>query len=506
MADHRRSPRRAPRPVDEPTTFADLGVPSVLCEALQREDIVQPFPIQTMTVPDALRGRDVLGRGQTGSGKTLAFALPVLTRLSQQPSSRRRHPRALILAPTRELVRQIDDTLRPLASRLDLRTTTVFGGVPAGSQISALRRGVDIVVACPGRLEDLRGSGHLSLDAIEITVLDEADHMADLGFLPVVTRVLAATPRGGQRLLFSATLDRAVDGLVKRFLSDPVVHQADDDTSSVESMEHHVLHVTNTDRLAVLVDLTSAPGPTVVFTRTKHRARQLTRQLVTAGIPAVEMHGNLPQGARTRNLAAFRDGRATTLVATDIAARGIHVDDVRLVVHADPPIEHKSYLHRSGRTARAGAAGTVVTIATEDQRSAVRTLSRKAGITPVVTALQPGHPLLNELAPGTRSRRDGAEVAAQLGTEPPQQRARRPQPGGTSSNGSSSRGSSSRGSSSRGSSSRASASRGPASTRTSSNKSASSRTASNKSSSNRTGTSRSTGPNQRRRRRNAGTR
>lgn len=401
------------RPAAPTAPFADLGVPASLCAVLTRSGILDPFPIQAMTLPDALAGRDVLGRGRTGSGKTLAFTLPIAARLAddrhddrrcdrrgdrQGNAGRRRGPRALILAPTRELVRQIDATLTPLATAVGLRSTTVFGGVPAGNQIRALSRGVDIVVACPGRLEDLQQGGHVDLSSVEITVLDEADHMADLGFLPGVTRILNSTPRAAQRLLFSATLDNAVDGLVSRFLRNPVVHEADDIDASVERMEHRLLRITPSDRVAVLVELLSTPHRSVVFTRTKHRARQLTRQLVTAGVPAVEMHGNLTQGARTRNLAAFRDGTATTMVATDIAARGIHIDDVRLVVHADPPAEHKSYLHRSGRTARAGAAGIVVTLATDEQHAAVRTLNRKAGIDPIVTVVAPGHPLLREIS------------------------------------------------------------------------------------------------------------
>ncbi len=436
MADHRpRSPRpsRAARPeaptsstaeahapgtnVADPgaTTFASLGVPAELCEVMARNGITTPFPIQTATLPDSLAGRDVLGRGRTGSGKTLAFALPVLTRLAAARRDRKPgRPRALILAPTRELAIQIDAAIAPLAKPLGLRTTTVFGGVGQNPQVTALRNGVDIVVACPGRLEDLIGQGHCNLDRVEITVLDEADHMADLGFLPPVKRLMDRTPTDGQRMLFSATLDKGIDALVKRYLNDPVTHSVDSEQSPVDTMAHHVLHVTADDRLPVLVDLTSAPGRTMVFTRTKHRAKQLTRQLNAHGVPSVEMHGNLTQNVRTRNLAAFSDGRATVLVATDIAARGIHVDDVTLVIHADPPVEHKAYLHRSGRTARAGNDGTVVTLATEGQRRDVKDLARKAGIAPTVTVLKPGHPLLQELAPGQRTKKSAAEVAKAL--------------------------------------------------------------------------------------------
>ncbi|GAA1776684.1 DEAD/DEAH box helicase [Luedemannella helvata] len=380
-------------------------MPAVLCRALTAGGISTPTPIQAATLPDALAGRDVLGRGRTGSGKTFAFVLPVLTRLADPASGRRRpgRPRALILAPTRELATQIESVISPLAELLSLRTLTVFGGVAAGPQIRALRAGVDIVVACPGRLADHVEAGHVRFDDIEITVLDEADHMADLGFLPVVRRLLELTPAGSQRLLFSATLDAAVKVLVQRFLTDPVTHSVDAERAPVSTMAHHVLHVLRDERIAVLAGLASAPGRTVVFTRTKRGAKQVTRQLIAAGVPAVELHGNLAQAARGRNLSAFARGQVRTLVATDIAARGIHVDDVELVIHADPPVEHKSYLHRSGRTARAGAAGTVVTLTTADQLREVRELARKAGIVPTITQLGPGDPMLTKLAPGKRN-------------------------------------------------------------------------------------------------------
>jgi superfamily II DNA/RNA helicase len=404
------------------TGFADLGVPPALVTALARQGIVRPFPIQVATLRDAIAGRDVLGRGRTGSGKTLAFALPLLTRLAaDRPSERSREPRALVLAPTRELARQILQVIEPLAGALGLRAAAVFGGVAIGPQVNALRRGVDIVVACPGRLEDLLGSRSTSLRRIEVTVLDEADHMADLGFLPSVRRLLERTPAEGQRLLFSATLDGAVDVLVNRYLSDPVTHSVDDERSPVAEMAHHVLQLTASQRLEVVVDLTSAPGRKLVFTRTKHRARQLARQLVAAGVPAVELHGDLSQSVRTRNLDAFKTGRATALVATDIAARGLHIDDVELVIHADPPVEHKAYLHRSGRTARAGAAGTVVTLATEEQRADVARLGRHAGIKPVVTQHRRDHPILRELAPGERMLRPqpvAKEASVRARTEP----------------------------------------------------------------------------------------
>jgi superfamily II DNA/RNA helicase len=384
--------------------FAVLGVPSSLARVLADAGITTPTPIQAATLPDALAGRDVLGRGRTGSGKTYAFLLPLVARLSASGrSAGPRRPRALVLAPTRELVGQIHEALKPLAASAGLTSQTVFGGVGQNPQVQGLRRGVDIVIACPGRLEDLMGQGHCHLDAIEVTVLDEADHMADLGFLPGVRRILDRTPGDSQRLLFSATLDRAIDVLVKRYLHQPVTHEADSAQSPVAAMEHHVLHLGREFRVPVLIDLTSAPGRTVVFTRTKHGAKALARQLNRAGVPSVELHGNLSQGARTRNMEAFHSGRAETLVATDIAARGIHVDDVALVIHADPPVEHKAYLHRSGRTARAGKAGTVITLATDDQAGDVRRLTRAAGIKPQTTRIDSmRHPLLAELAPGDR--------------------------------------------------------------------------------------------------------
>ncbi|GAA3081124.1 superfamily II DNA/RNA helicase [Kribbella aluminosa] len=385
-------------------TFAELGVPESLVAALATAGVSTPFPIQAATLPDSLAGKDVLGRGRTGSGKTYAFVLPVLARLAASGTKRRpNQPRALVLAPTRELATQIQASITPLADKLGLRSMTIFGGVGHGPQITGLRKGADIVVACPGRLEDHVQAGHAKLGAVEITVLDEADHMADLGFLPAVRRILDLTPATAQRLLFSATLDAGVDVLVRRFMTDPVTHSVDSARSPVAKMTHHVLHVRPDSRLPVLVDLTAAPGRSLVFTRTKYGAKALTKKLIAQGVPAVELHGNLSQGARTRNLEAFSDGTARTLVATDIAARGIHVDGVTLVIHADPPVEHKAYLHRSGRTARAGAEGTVVTLMTDDQVRDVRDLTRKAGITPTTTKLDPGHPLLTELAPGDRT-------------------------------------------------------------------------------------------------------
>ncbi|MGB3258661.1 MAG: DEAD/DEAH box helicase [Ornithinimicrobium sp.] len=382
------------------SSFAALGVPAPLVAVLTHRGITEPTPIQQATLPDSMSGRDVLGRGRTGSGKTYAFALPLVARLAASGTPRlAKRPRSLILAPTRELAGQIAESIEPLARAVGMRTLTVFGGVGKQPQTKGLAHGVDILIACPGRLEDLINTGHARLDAVEITVLDEADHMADLGFLPGVKRLMDRTPKVGQRMLFSATLDGGIDILVKRFLTNPVSHSADSAQSPVSSMEHHVLHIEHADRLDVLTDLASAPGRSLVFTRTKHGAKKLARQLNARGVPSVELHGNLAQNARTRNLEAFHSGQAPTLVATDIAARGIHVDDVGLVIHADPPVEHKAYLHRSGRTARAGASGRVITLMTDDQVRDVKALTRAAGVTATTTRVRVGHPMLSELAP-----------------------------------------------------------------------------------------------------------
>ena len=364
------------------TSFGALGVPAPLLAPLTASGITSPFPIQASTLPDSLAGRDVLGRGKTGSGKTLAFSIPLAARLGASRSSTRAgHPRGLVLAPTRELATQIAATLAPLAKAYGLTTTTIFGGVNQNRQVAALEAGADVVVACPGRLEDLMGQGHVRLDAVEVTVIDEADHMADLGFLPGVTRILAATPAAGQRLLFSATLDNGVDKLVRRFLSDPVRHSVDEVSSPVAAMTHHVFEVADVEAKRELVrTLASGTGRRILFMRTKHQAKKLAKQLTAAGIPSVDLHGNLSQAARDRNLAAFSGGSARVLVATDVAARGVHVDGIELVVHVDPPAEHKAYLHRSGRTARAGSEGDVVTLVLPEQRRDTRDLLRKAAI------------------------------------------------------------------------------------------------------------------------------
>jgi superfamily II DNA/RNA helicase len=381
-----------------PSTFADLGVPSSLVDALARQDLTTPLPIQETTLPDTLAGRDVLGRGRTGSGKSLAFCIPLVARLAASgPDRTALRPRGLVLVPTRELANQLRLTLNPLAQATGLRTTTVYGGVSQHHQATALRRGADIVVACPGRLEDLIRQGLCDLSAVEITVLDEADHMADLGFLPAVRRLLDQTPRRGQRMLFSATLDNGVDVLVRRYLADPVTHAVDSVASAPSSMTHHVLHVTAEDKPAIVRELASGLGRSVFFTRTKHAAKRLAKQLSAAGIPTVDLHGDLAQNARDRNLAAFRSGRVRVLAATDIAARGIHVDDIELVVHVDPPAEHKAYLHRSGRTARAGSGGAVVTLATPQQRRDVAQLVRRASIRPTPITVRPGARALRDL-------------------------------------------------------------------------------------------------------------
>ena len=388
-------------------SFSQLGVPQALVSTLSKMGIDTPFPIQIDTLPDTLSGRDVLGRGKTGSGKTLAFSIPMVARLAGELSGGKRRsgrPLGLVLAPTRELATQITNVMKPLAEAMGLRVTTIFGGVSQNRQVQALRDGVDIVVATPGRLEDLKNQKLLHLDAIEITVLDEADHMADLGFLPVVTKILSATPAGGQRLLFSATLDNGVNKLVDRFLQNEVMHAVDDENSPVAKMTHHVFETSGLDAKKELVQkLASGTGRRILFMRTKHHAKKLARTLTDAGIPSVDLHGNLSQPARDRNLKAFSDGTVRVLVATDVAARGVHVDNVDLVIHVDPPMEHKAYLHRSGRTARAGAEGDVITICLPTQKGDLAGLLRKADIKVVPVLVTANSPevlsLVGEIAP-----------------------------------------------------------------------------------------------------------
>ena len=378
-------------------SFAELGVAAPLTGALADAGITVPFPIQAATLPEALAGRDILGRGRTGSGKTLAFSIPLVTALADGYTSAGR-PRGLVLVPTRELASQVAAVLAPLARTMGLTVATIFGGTGQKAQVQALRNRVDIVVACPGRLADLIEQGHCHLGDVEVSVLDEADQMADLGFLPVVRRLLEATPPEGQRMLFSATLDNAVDVLVRRFLSDPAVHSVDAVTDIPGAMVHHLLTVSPGDRVDVVAALAGGDNRSLVFTRTKHGAQKLTRQLAGAGVSAVELHGNLGQSARERNLAAFSSGAARVLVATDIAARGIHVDGIDLVIHADPPAGHKAYLHRSGRTARAGADGVVITVQSPAQAADVRGLMSRAGVRPLAANVGPGSALLRSIA------------------------------------------------------------------------------------------------------------
>lgn len=358
--------------------FGALGVPEPLCQLLAESGIRDPFPIQQATIPPALSGRDVLGQGRTGSGKTLAFSIPAVLNAAALPQPADRAPRVLILSPTRELASQIRQVVEPLAASVGLRTAAVFGGVPHASQRRQLEAGVDVLVACPGRLLDLMSEGSVRLGSVSVCVLDEADMMADHGFLPQVRRIMDALPPDGQRMLFSATLADGVPALVDRYLSDPVSHRVAD--GPPPRLTHRVLTVSSEeDRFRTLLRL-CGDGPTVVFCRTKRRTRLLARRLAEQGVRAVELHGNLSQAARTRNLAGFVSGAAQVLVATDIAARGIHVDAVSRVVHADPPAEHTAYLHRSGRTARAGQSGEVVTLVSAEQREDVSRLLRRAGV------------------------------------------------------------------------------------------------------------------------------
>ncbi|XVX21520.1 DEAD/DEAH box helicase [Actinomycetota bacterium] len=374
--------------------FAALGVPEELVLKLAKSGITEPFPIQTATIPDALAGKDVLGRGQTGSGKTLAFGLPTLTRIAASGKAAPRRPRALVLVPTRELAMQVSDALEPLAHVLGLRQRLVAGGLSYEGQIKALDRGIELLIATPGRLGDLLERGAVELDDIEVAILDEADHMADMGFLPEVTAILDRAPEGGQRLLFSATLDKGIDGLVERYLVDPVVHSTDDAQASVDTMEHHVILVEPTHKKVITAEVANREGRTVVFVRTKLGADRVAEQLREAGVFAAALHGGLTQAARNRVLGAFRDGTLPVLVATDVAARGIHVDDVSVVLQVDPPADFKDYLHRSGRTARAGERGTVVTLALPHQRRTMERMVRDAGVDTKPVKAVPGDEVL----------------------------------------------------------------------------------------------------------------
>ncbi|WP_029723873.1 DEAD/DEAH box helicase [Salinispora cortesiana] len=386
-------PPSAPELVD----FGALGLPQPLVRALARQGITTPFEIQRATMPDALAGRDVLGRGQTGSGKTLAFGLPLLARLAAGERARPRHPRALVLVPTRELAMQVSDALFPLGRAIGVFLRTAVGGVPYDRQISALRRGVEVLVATPGRLADLIERGVCRLDDIEVTVLDEADQMADMGFLPEVTELLAKTPADAQRLLFSATLDRDVDALVRRFMTDPVTHSTAPPTAAVATMDHHLLLIPPHDKFSVVASIAAREGRTMVFARTQLGVDRLVGQLAAVGVRAGGLHGGKTQRMRTRTLAEFREGRTNVLVATDVAARGIHVDGVSLVLHVDPPKDPKDYLHRAGRTARAGETGAVATLALPKQRRGTLAMLEKAGVAPAQTRVRAGDPALAEL-------------------------------------------------------------------------------------------------------------
>jgi superfamily II DNA/RNA helicase len=362
-------------------SFAELGLPQRLVHALTQRGIPAPFPIQAATMPDALAGRDVLGRAATGSGKTLAFGLPMIVRLTGA-SARPRRPRSLVLVPTRELAMQVADGLTPLAQAQGLSIRLVAGGLPIQKQIQSLVKGVDLLVATPGRLEDLISRRACELDHVEITVLDEADHMADLGFLPVVTRLLEQTPADGQRLLFSATLDGGVSSLVERFLTNPSVHAAASAEASVDTMSHHLFRVPFEEKAELVANIAAREGRTILFVRTKHGADRVARNLQRVGVRASAIHGGRTQAQRNQALGSFRDGSAPVLVATDVAARGIHVDDVSLVLHVDPPADPKDYLHRSGRTARAGADGVVVLLATPAEERDVQKMLTAAGVRP----------------------------------------------------------------------------------------------------------------------------
>ncbi len=362
-------------------SFDDFDLPRKVVAALVLEDIEVPTPVQSAVIPDAMAGHDVLGRARTGSGKTLAFGIPVVARLAGS-KSRIHRPRALVIVPTRELAGQVERSLELVARALRLKVTTVYGGTRYDRQIQELRQGTDIVVATPGRLRDLIDRGALQTDDIEVTVLDEADHLCDLGFYPEVDELLSLTPADGQRMLLSATLDGDVDKLVRKHLRDPRVHEVDPNAGAVTTMEHHVLVVSGFgDKTAAVTTLVQANPRSIVFTRTREGATDLRSALAAAGITAVDLHGNLTQRVRERNLERFSDGRAQVVVATDVAARGIHVQGVELVVHFDPPADPKAYLHRSGRTARAGASGAVVTLVTPRQVSTVVQLQRVAGVT-----------------------------------------------------------------------------------------------------------------------------
>jgi superfamily II DNA/RNA helicase len=386
----------------EGVTFADLGLGSNIVRQLASMGAEAPFAIQAATIPDVLAGKDVLGRGKTGSGKTIAFGAPLVERLMENNGGKDRQmgrkPRALILAPTRELALQIDRTVQPIARSVGLFTTTIVGGVPQFKQVSALQRGVDIVIATPGRVEDLIEQGRLDLSNVIVTVLDEADHMCDLGFLEPVQRILQETSQGGQKLLFSATLDKGVATLVKQFLVDPAVHEVAGEDQASSTIDHRVLLIEQRDKREIIQQLAAGEGKTLIFTRTRAFAEEMSDYLEDKGIPATSLHGDLNQSRRTRNLQLLTSGRVNVLVATDVAARGIHVDDISLVIQADAPEEYKTYLHRSGRTGRAGKVGTVVTLINRNRRRKMDELLGRAEIDARSDFAAPGDAMLAELA------------------------------------------------------------------------------------------------------------
>jgi superfamily II DNA/RNA helicase len=376
--------------------FADLDMPAQLLATLAHEGVTVPFPIQAATLPNSLAGRDVLGRGRTGSGKTLAFGLATLARTAGRRAEPRQ-PLALVLVPTRELAQQVTDALTPYARSVNLKLATVVGGMSIGRQASALRAGAEVVVATPGRLKDLIDRGDCRLNEVAITVLDEADQMADMGFMPQVTALLDQVRPDGQRMLFSATLDRNVDRLVRNYLHDPVVHSVDPSAGAVTTMEHHVLHVHDADKHRTTTEIAARDGRVIMFLDTKHAVDRLTKHLLSSGVRAAALHGGKSQPQRTRTLAQFKTGHVTVLVATNVAARGIHVDNLDMVVNVDPPTDHKDYLHRGGRTARAGESGSVVTLVTPNQRRDMTRLMASAGITPQIAQVRSGEEELSRI-------------------------------------------------------------------------------------------------------------
>ncbi|MER7477682.1 DEAD/DEAH box helicase [Streptomyces sp. NPDC126510] len=419
-------PKTVTPPLPAVEAFADLDLPAQLLATLGREGVTAPFPIQAATLPNSLAGRDVLGRGRTGSGKTLAFGLAALARTAGRRAEPRQ-PLALVLVPTRELAQQVTDALTPYARSVSLRLATVVGGMSIGRQASALRGGAEVVVATPGRLKDLIDRGDCRLDHVDITVLDEADQMADMGFMPQVTALLDQVRPDGQRMLFSATLDRNVDRLVRTYLHDPVVHSVDPSAGAVTTMEHHVLHVHDTDKHRTTTEIAARDGRVIMFLDTKHAVDRLTRHLLSSGVRAAALHGGKSQPQRTRTLAQFKSGDVTVLVATNVAARGIHVDNLDLVVNVDPPSDHKDYLHRGGRTARAGESGTVVTLVTPGQRRGMSRLMTSAGITPQVAQVRSGEAELSRIT--------GAQAPSGVPVVIPAPRAERPRGASASSRG-----------------------------------------------------------------------